>query len=136
MLSAMFNFNEMEASMGFAGSAALHPTDSAGVAMAAPNYSASSNFAQRYHQHAHHQQLPTPNQMLSASGIDAKVTNIGGDYGDSSLAKATHMAYHLGSENVKRFSVNNLLNLVGYNELSRNHGKFGTMDYSLHKNVL
>lgn len=108
----MFNFNEMETSMGYVSTAALHPTDSSG-AMALPNYSNNTHFAQRHHPHHHLQQPPS-----TCAGVD-KVTT--GDYGDSTISKSSHLSY-MGSENVKRFSVNNLLNLVGYTELSRNSG--------------
>lgn len=113
----MFNLNEMEASMGYVSTTASHPSDSPGFGSMAstPNYSTSSIFEHRnYHQNHHHFQQ----QQLISSGID-KAMN--GEYGASNVNKSSHLAY-MGSENVKRFSVNNLLNLVGYTEISRNQG--------------
>lgn len=111
----MFNFNEMETSMGFVSSTALHPSDSCG-GLAVPTYSNNPNFGQRLHQHQHQLQQQQP----TSGGADKMITC---DYGDANLIKSSHLAY-LGSENVKRFSVNNLLNLVGYTELSRSQGMF------------
>lgn len=102
----------MDTSMGYANTTALHSSDSG---LAHQNYSTSANFGQRHLQHHQLQQ-----QHSTGSGFDKTITD---DYCDSNLAKSSHLAY-LGSENVKRFSVNNLLNLVGYTDLNRNQGLF------------
>lgn len=111
----MFNFNEMDATMGYVTTTTLHPPDSTGD-ISLPNYSNSANLSNRQNHHHHHHHL-LPQQSACSGHIKSSV----GDYGDTSAVKSSHLSY-LGTENVKRFSVNNLLNLVGYTELSRNQG--------------
>lgn len=91
--------------MGFVGATTtLHPTE--------PNYTNNANFVQRHHHLQQQQQTSAAEKILPC------------DYVEPNLTKSTHIGY-LGSENVKRFSVNNLLNLVGYSEYNRNQGTFG-----------